>query len=351
MSASAATLTTATPAANRILRLAIGTALAMAVSQTFNWPAAFIAPVLATVLLGLPIPAPSLAGGIKFIVALVAGCGIGFLILPALTYQPGAGVLMIVLGLLGCFYFQSRGGSPLLGTFALLGITIVPAIGSESIDLARALIPALATGAVVALPCVWAAHALFPEAARPADPRPEKPPAPTVSVAARNALRSTLVVMPVMAWFILVSGTSPYAAVLVKVASMGQQASADQSRSAGRDLLRSTLIGGAVAIAGWWIMKIWPNLLLLSLLTLLAGLLIGPRVFRGAALAPNAAVWSYGFTTAIVVLAPTLVAGPEGDAAGAKFFTRIVMFLIATLYAVFAVTVFDRWWPSQEETR
>ena len=349
MSTATATAAGATPAANRILRLAVGTALAMAVSQAFNWPAAFIAPVLATVLLGLPIPAPSFSGGIKFIVALIAGCAIGFLILPALTYQPGAGVLMIVLGLLGCFYFQARGGSPLLGTFALLGITIVPAIGSESIDLARALIPALATGAVVALPCVWAAHALFPEAAQSAGPAREKPPAPPVSVAARNALRSTLVVMPVMAWFILVSGTSSYAAVLVKVASMGQQASADQSRSAGRDLLLSTLIGGGMAMVGWWIMKIWPNLLLYCLLTLLAGLLIGPKIFRGAALAPNAAVWSYGFTTAIVVLAPALVAGPDGDDAGAKFFTRIVMFLIATLYAVIAVTVFDHWWPSREE--
>jgi uncharacterized membrane protein YccC len=351
MSAATATLTAAAPAANRILRLAVGTALAMAVSQAVNWPAAFIAPVLATVLLGLPIPAPSFSGGIKFVLVMVAGCAIGFLILPALTYQAAAGVLMIALGLFACFYFQARGGSPLLGTFALLGLTIVPAVGSESIDLALALVPALATGAVVALPCVWAAHALFPEAPRPAGPRPEKPPPPPLAAARRNALRSTLVVMPVMAWFILVSGTSAYAAVLVKVASMGQQASADQSRSAGRDLLLSTLIGGGMAIAGWWIMKIWPNLLLYCLLMLLAGLLIGPKIFRGPALAPNAAVWSYGFTTAIVVLAPALVAGPDGDAAGAKFVTRIVMFLIATLYAVFAVTVFDRWWPSQEETR
>lgn len=349
MAGRAATLPAVAPASNRILRLAVGTALAMALSQTYNWPAAFIAPVLATVLLGLPIPAPSFSGGIKFVLVMVAGCGIGFLILPALTYQPAAGLLMITLGLLGCFYFQARGGSPLLGTFALLGITIVPAIGSESVDLALALVPALATGAIAAMPCVWVAHALFPETPGPARQQPEKPVPPPVAVAGRNALRSTLVVMPVMAWFILVSGTSAYAAVLVKVASMGQQASADQSRSAGRDLLLSTLIGGALAMAGWWIMKIWPNLLLYCLLTLLAGLLIGPRIFRGQALAPNAAVWSYGFTTAIVVLAPALVAGPDGDDAGAKFFSRIMMFLIATIYAVIAVTVFDHWWPSQEK--
>ena len=172
MATAAATLSDPAPATARILRLAVGTGLAMAVSQAYNWPAAFIAPLLVTVLLGLPIPAPSFAGGIKFVLVMVAGCAIGFLILPALTYQPAAGVLMIALGLLGCFYFQARGGSPLVGNFALLGITIVPAVGSESIEAALAIVPALVTGAVVALPCVWAAHALFPEAPRPAGQKP-----------------------------------------------------------------------------------------------------------------------------------------------------------------------------------
>ena len=327
----------------------MGTALAMAFSQAVNWPASFIAPLLATMLLALPLPAPTLAGGLRFVLALLGGCAIGYLILPALSYQPAVGILLIALGLFACFYFMAAGGAAILGTFALLGVTIVPAIGSESVDLALALIPALVSGTLAALPCIWIAHALFPETpvAGPKRTAVSSPEA-DVSEASRNALRSTSIVMPLMMWFILVSGTSAYAAVLIKVASMGQQASADHSKAVGRDLLLSTMIGGALAIIGWWVMKVWPNLLLYSLLTLLAGLLIGPRIFSGAAMAKNAAVWSYGFTTAIVILAPALLAGPDGDDAGAKFFTRIMMFLIATIYAVVAVSLFDHWWPSRK---
>ena len=44
-------------ASRRILRMAVGTALGMWISQAVAWPMSFVAPLLAFVLLSLPLPA------------------------------------------------------------------------------------------------------------------------------------------------------------------------------------------------------------------------------------------------------------------------------------------------------
>ena len=85
-----------------------------------------------------------------------------------------------------------------------------------------------------------------------------------------------------------------------------------------------------------------------TLIVAFAGLVIGPRIFRGRGLAPDAATWSYGFLTMIVILAPAVMDSAAGAPAGAKFFERVLMFLIATGYAVAAVYVFDAFRPRRQ---
>ena len=161
--------------------------------------------------------------------------------------------------------------------------------------------------------------------------------------AARSALRATLVVFPPLALLLVTSATAGYAAALIKIAQLGQQATGDVSRTAGRSLLMSTVIGGVGGIIVWSVLKIWPVLLIYVLLMLLAGLIFAPRIFRGAGMAPTAEAWSYGFTTLIIIIGPAVADSTSGDAAGAKFIERIMMFMLATLWAVLAVFVFDHW--------
>ena len=59
-------------AAQRILRLALGTALSLFVSQIAGWQMSFIAPVFTLLILALPLPAPGLRQGVVFVVALLA---------------------------------------------------------------------------------------------------------------------------------------------------------------------------------------------------------------------------------------------------------------------------------------
>ncbi len=48
--------------------------------------------------------------------------------------------------------------------------------------------------------------------------------------------------------------------------------------------------------------------------------------------------------TAMVIIAPAVMDGAGGGAAGAQFIDRLLMMGIATLYGVAAVFVFDAFW-------
>ena len=152
---------------------------------------------------------------------------------------------------------------------------------------------------------------------------------------------SILGAISVALFLIFSSASTAYIAVMLKVASMGQQATNSATREAGSSLIMSTLIGGAGAIIGWEVLSISPTLLIYTLLIALAGLIMGPQIFKGTALNTQGATWSYGYLTMIVLLAPAVMDGLGGDSASMKFWDRIIMFLAATAYAVVAVYVVD----------
>ena len=234
-------MTAADIASRRILRLTLGTSLSMAFSQVINWPMSFIAAIFTMFLLALPLPAPTLKSGVKFVVALVLPGYLGALILPFLEYARLAGILLVMLTLFGSFYYSARGGSPVMGLFMTLGITMVVTVGSVSSGTMIMVVNGLAVGAASGFAFVFLAHALLPDlpvkqGEGPA-PRPPPPAKPTNSSARKRALRSWTVVLPLVMIFLFSSSSTSYAAVMVKVASMGQQASAEVSRSMGREQL------------------------------------------------------------------------------------------------------------------
>ncbi len=337
----------------RILRMALATALSMLFSQLVNWPLSFIAPIFTMFILALPLPALSLKNGIKFVLVLVVCAYAGLLLLPFILNQRMVGIGLLTLALFHSFYFTARGGSPILGAFATIGLAITTSVGTVSVDAVLGVLQGLSIGAIAGVSFVWIGHAILPDstarmekAAKPAV-KPE-PPKPDLATARRNAWRSLLIVMPVIIWFLMSSASASYVAVMIKVASMGQQAGLDQTRHAGRSLLTSTVIGGAGAIIGWQVLSIWPSLLMYVLLIGLGGLVMGPKIFKGQGMHPDGATWSYGFLTMIVVLAPAVLDGQTGASADTAFWSRLNMFILATLYAIGAVFIFDTFWPAKQ---
>ena len=340
-------------ASRRIFRLALGTALSLVFSQAINWPMSFIAPIFTMFILALPIPAPSLKGGTKFVLALVLSVYAGMALLPFFEYARWAGILLLILALFGCFYYTAHGGSMILGMFMTLGLTFVVTIGSVSVDALLAVAGGLTIGAIFGIAFVWLAHALLPEyppdpniGANKADrPVPEKPSKPA---ARRSAFRALVIVLPVAIFFLFSSSSVSYVVVMIKVATMGQQASSDDNRAMGKSLLESTLWGGLGAVIGWQIMSIMPSLLLYGLLIALAGLVFGARIFQGAGMHPKASMWSYAFLTMIVILAPALLDGMGGSNAGSSFYSRLFLFVVIAIYGTVSVAVFDAFWPQKE---
>ena len=329
----------------RVLRMAAATSLCLLVSQIFAWPMSYIAPVVTMFVLALPLPALPLAGGVRFVVVFLAAIWGSLIFLPVIVHYRLAGLLLVALALYWSFYYTARGGSPVLGALTTVGIALVTSIGSVSIDAVLGVMQGLSAGVVVGILFVWVGHAMVPDGnAEDAPPgAAPKPPAavPELSAARVSAFRSLLIVLPVLIWFLLSGTSASYAAVMIKVASMGQQASLDRSRDAARSLLVSTVIGGVAAVIAWNILSIAPALTLYILLVALAGLLFGQRIFAGPAMRATGPTWSYGYLTMLVILAPAVLDNQAGSSADAAFYSRLLMFTMASLYGIVAVFVFD----------
>jgi hypothetical protein len=199
---------------------------------------------------------------------------------------------------------------------------------------------------------VWIAHALVPDSMGggfPAPPGPKKQDdaGPDLAEARWSAFRSLLIVFPIALWFMLSGGSTSYVPVMIKVASMGQQATNEGARLAGRSLITSTIVGGIGAIIGWNLLSLVPTLSMYALLIALGGLIFGPRIFAGKGMHPEAGTWSYGYLTMIVILAPAVMDSTGGSAANVAFWSRLLMFALATLYGVAAVYVVDAFKPGK----
>ncbi len=330
----------------RILRLASGTALSMLVSQAVGWGLSFIAPVITLFILALPLPTLSFATGVKFLAAMTLSMFAGLLLLPWLLDYQLVGLLLLILALYRSFYFTAKGGSAVLGTFVTVGIALSTAVGSVSVDATLMLISGLVLNATIGIVFVWIAHALMPDDLaggfpRPAAGEPQDAAGPDLAEARWSALRSTMIVFPVAFWFMLSGASTAYAPVMIKVASMGQQATNEAARLAGRSLILSTIIGGIGAIIGWNVLKVAPELPIYVLLVALGALACGPRIFQGRGMHPDAGTWSYGYLTMIVILAPAVMDTSSGSSADAAFWSRLSMFALATAYGVAAVYVVD----------
>jgi hypothetical protein len=337
-------------AARRILRLSVGTALCLWFSQAVSWPLSFVAPVLTMMILALPLPPLGIKKGIGFIVALLLPMVAGMALLPVLMHARWAGVLLVGLALFYSFLFTARGGSPVLGTFMTIGLTLVVTVGSVEPEFMVLLVKSLAMCAVVGLAFVWLAHLLIADP--PPDPShpPMQLPAPIVThpaEARRRAVRSLFVVFPLALVFLFMSGSPAYTVVMIKVASLGQEATAGKSREMGRSLLESTLWGGLAAVIGWYALSIWPSLTLYALLVALAGLYFGRGIFQGRSVGPKFSMWSYAFLTMLVILAPAVLDSPLSSDGGAAFWSRFWLIVLVAVYGTVAVRVFDAFWPAR----
>ncbi len=219
----------------------------------------------------------------------------------------------------------------MIGSFITIGLTLLTSIGSVNIDLLIVLTKSLAKGASMAFAMVYVAHALLPDA--PSGPSaavdhhhpPQEKPDPREG--ARSALRAMAIVFPVAVLFLTINSSASYVVVMIKVASMGEQATTDNTRAMANKFILSTVWGGIGAVIAWVVLGCFPSLIMYTLLMALAGLLYGPGIFKGEGMHPKGAMWQYAFLTMMIVLAPTVGSMAKGQAATDRFWFRQDMFV------------------------
>ncbi len=341
-------------ASRRILRLALGSSLCMAFSQVVDWPLSFLAPVFTILFLSLPIPAPSLKAAIGFAGILVGSVLASHLLVPFIDHAAMAGVLLIGLALFLSFYFTAMGGNALVGTFITVALTLLVGVGSVDIDIFLALTKGLAVGSFFGFLFVWVGHAFLPDyPSKPQiseEPKKASPVKPDRKEALRNAFRAFTLVFPIALLLLSLNTSASYAAAMIKVAQMGQQATLDNSREMGRNLIESTIWGGLGGVVIWIILNIWPSLLMYTLLICLAALVYGPKIFQGKGMHPKGAMWQYALITLIIIIAPTVGSMASGDSAADRFWFRNLLFLGFSIYGYLAVIAFNAIWEQDKTT-
>jgi hypothetical protein len=323
----------------RVVRYAVGSTLAMAVALGFDWQLSFLTPVLALGFFASTAPRPTLRAGMSFVATVALACLAGLLLswtlLPyPFVYLPFAGLILFRL-----FYAKAAGAPPLLITWLLIAILVIPMIAMQSPALANLIARGIVVGALATIGLVWLMHGLLPD---PADACVASAPAPATTAstpsseaAFRTALTSTIVVFPVLAVFYTLQWSGALL-ILVFVALLSLQPGFAKNFKGGLALIIGNSIGGVAAIIVYELLVIVPEFPFMLLLTLLAGLLLGAKVFSRT---PTAPLYGMAFSTLLLVIGQTTSASGEAEA---KVYTRVAQIMLAAVYVVFAFGLIER---------
>ena len=319
--------------ARRIFRLSFTVALALACAYAMQLPLPYLSPLFALLLFATPGPPMGVKGLFRLVLVVLVSLGVGLLLIPILLEYPFVGVLLVALGLYLSFYVTVHMGKAALGTLLTIGFTLISAAGLVSFPLATAVIHSLVAGIIVAVVCHWLVYPWFPE-----DLDAVKPAAaanPDADQSNWIALRATLIVLP--AYLLVLTNPSMYLAIIMKSVSLSQQSTLVDARSAGRELLGSTFLGGCFAILFWAMLGISTNLWMFFWLMLLFGVYFSSKIYQLLRSRFPASFWMNAAITMLILLGPAVEDSDNGNDVYTAFMVRMGLFVAVTLYAWFAV--------------
>ena len=327
------------PADKAALRLAIGLGLAVLVAYGLALPVPFVVCVMAVLVLCKPGPPLPLVKGAILALVFAALVAAGVVMVPLLEHYALAGVLLTAVVLYGVFYAGLIHGNPLT-MILVISFALIPVAGVADQALVGMLSLTLAVGILTGTLVSALATAFFPDPPAPAGQRAE---APVVSheTAGWIALRAVLIVMPV--FVLALVNPSLYLAAIMKTVALGQQAGETDARSAGRELVGSTLVGALMALAVWLGLSLWPSLWMLMLWLMAAALWAGSALFGARASAWRPSFWSNALITALILLGPAIEDSASGKSVLQGSAVRAGLFLGVALYASAMVWILERW--------
>ncbi len=322
----------------RVLRLSIGSTIAMALAYSINWSLAVLTPVFTVVILSLPLPKPSLYHGLKNMIETMLALTIGVLLTLYLLPMPFVFFLVFGLALFHSYYFINRGGSFWFVLMLLISLLLMPMLTHVHGGLAAGVSIGFIWSGWVAVWLVFVAHFLIPDPQSQVFPR--KPPRNKnyVPVAATLAFKSTLVLFPIALLFITFQ-LSDYVSVMIYSAIFSLSPDLSKGKQAVEKLLISTFIGGAVAYVFYSLLVAVPEYYFFMLLFFLVSLIFSSIIFSGRS---EAKYYSSALVAMIVLFNGSM---DEGANFTSLFLTRVLLISMAGVYVVLALKFLDRYWP------
>jgi hypothetical protein len=322
----------------RTLRVAVGTALCLSISFALDLPIPVVAPVFVVFLLATQTRPLSFKTGLALALVVGLTTGSGLLLVLLLRHYAFAGVMLVGLLLFLAFRYGLRGGNNLVSTFLVAGLTMISAAGTADFQLAVTVVGALVQGLLLAVLVSALTHVLFPE---PASMRAQ--PAARVmpdDQAVRIALRAALVVMP--AYLLAMADPASYMPIIMKSVSLGRQSCTTTARSAARDLIGSTLLGGLLAIMFWFALRLFVHLWMFFLWMLLFGLLVGRKLYGIGPTRYSPGFWLNSLVTMIILLGQSVQDSAAGKDVYTAFAVRMGLFVAVTVYACLMLLIFEQ---------
>jgi hypothetical protein len=321
------------------LRLAFGTAACFVVAEAANWDATFLAPLLAAnMLIKLPGP-PTLREGLGLVILIAVSTGLVLGLVKALNGHPAVMIIALVLLLYLSFYFHRRGAPGLVTLLLQISAVTLPTIAVVSPDGAAGFAAALLSAGTVAVITVWFAFAIFPTplaafsvTAAPGAVRPLDP-----AAASRHALLDTVILLPLLVWYIL-DATQVAVVVLIVIVTVLREQNPQGTQRAALGLILGNLIGGMAAALVYNLIILSHSFVFLIAACLAANLLFAGRLATAGDQTP---LYAIAFATFILLLGLGLTPLPGGS--GEAFASRLANVVLASVYAVGCIAVTSSW--------
>ena len=320
------------------LRLTLGLGVAVLVAYGLALPLPFVVCVMAVLVLSKPGPPLPLARGTMLALVFAALVGTGLLMVPVLENYAATGLMITATILYAVFYAGLRTGNPLT-TVLVIAVAIIPVAGVAEQALASRLILSIVVGIVIGTLVNGLSHALFPDAGRAG--RQQASRGVDVESARWIAARATLIVMPV--FILALTDPSLYLAAILKTVALGQQSGETNARSAGQELVGSTLMGALIGACLWLGLSLLPNLWMLTLWLMAAALWTASGMHASRTTRFRPSFWSNALVTTLILLGPAIEDSASGKSVLEASAVRAALFLAVALYAWGTVWLLERW--------
>jgi hypothetical protein len=216
----------------------------------------------------------------------------------------------------------------------IISLLVIPMMSMQSDKLGGIVALNLFVNAFLAISMVWLVYFLFPgnDPVAVAKKAAEAVP-PSDRQRFVSAGKKIVVIMPVLVCF-FVFNLSDALLILIFITLLSMNP-ASANKKTGIALIIANLGGGLAAILAFNLLTVVPELIFLGLLTLLAGLLFGEKLFGGKPISP---LFGTAYSTFLLILGN--VTSFIGEA-GEMVWTRIFQLGVVVIYVVIAFSLVD----------